>query len=101
MSAHRAKLSSAILFLLSVSLLTTACANDPTGPSISSPTAADTPRPNIDPHTISRSRVGLRTPGEPGTHQWRARQAWRQALVQRSGPRRDSRGFHGLASRSL
>ena len=49
MSAHRAKLSTAILFLLSVSLLSTACANDPTGPSIGSQTTADTPRPNMDP----------------------------------------------------
>ena len=49
MSAHRAKLSSAILFLLTASLLSTACANDPTGPSITSQTAADTPRPNMDP----------------------------------------------------
>ena len=49
MSAHRAKLSSAILVLLSVSLLATACANDPTGPSITSPTAVDTPHPTMDP----------------------------------------------------
>ena len=49
MSAHRAKLSSAILVLLSVSLLATACANDPTGPSITSPPAVDTPHPTMDP----------------------------------------------------
>jgi len=49
MSAHRAKLSSAILFLLGMSLLATACGNDPTGPSITSQTAVDAPRPNIDP----------------------------------------------------
>ena len=48
MSAHRARLSSAILFLLTASLLT-ACANDPTGPSITSQPTADIPRPNIDP----------------------------------------------------
>jgi hypothetical protein len=49
MSARQAKVSSAILFLLTASLLTTACANDPTGPSIDSQAAANTPRPNIDP----------------------------------------------------
>lgn len=48
MSTRQAKLSAAILFLVTASLLTTACANDPTGPSISQ-TAVDTPRPNMDP----------------------------------------------------
>jgi hypothetical protein len=49
MSARHAKVSSAILFLLTASLLATACANDPTGPSINSQTAVNTPRPTMDP----------------------------------------------------
>jgi hypothetical protein len=44
MSAHHAKVSSAILFLLTASLLATACDNDPAGPTSRSLTAADTLR---------------------------------------------------------
>ena len=63
MSAHRAKLSSAILFLLTASLLTTACANDPTGPSIDSPTPCIHRSPTWIPHTTSRSRGGAADSG--------------------------------------
>ena len=65
MSAHRAKLSTAILFLLSVSLLSTACANDPTGPSIGSRPPRIHRAPTWIPHTVSRWGLGVLTRARP------------------------------------